>query len=321
MNEANQKNKNIEKGSLSKFEEVIDTVLDNIYGGVKQTVSGLANILTSAVAFGIRGLEGATKIIGLDEQAQTLNNTYNSIVDLGSSINETATYEQNINSQVKDNLIQTAGEVTNTISNMVSSTVIGYALPVNISSTAVMGLSAGGNAAQEVLDENKDNIGQATLTGIAKGYSSYLTEKMFDANILTRGEKKSSIQEGINRLIANNITSKFGKEFANSTVGIIGENIEEIVDNNAGYLIDKLVNNKDLPDFKQWLNEQSETIKTTTLSTMIMSLLGLGGTSFKEIEGDMNAEYWIDQAQQIIDQENLAIHFNPNEVKNVNQNG
>ena len=318
MNEANQKNKNIEKGSLSKFEEVIDTVLDNIYGGVKQTVSGLANILTSAVAFGIRGLEGATKIIGLDEQAQTLNNTYNSIVDLGSSINETATYEQNINSQVNDNLIQTAGEVTSTISNMVSSTVIGYALPANISSTTVMGLSAGGNAAQEVLDENKDNIGQATLTGLAKGYSSYLTEKMFDANILTRGEKKSSIQEGINRLIANNITSKFGKEFANSTVGIIGENIEEIVDNNAGYLIDKLVNNKDLPDFKQWLNEQSETIKTTTLSTMIMSLLGLGGTSFKEIEGDMNAEYWIDQAQQIIDQENLAIHFNPNEVKNIN---
>lgn len=318
MNEANQKNKNIEKGGLSKFEETIDTVLDNIYGGVKQTVSGLANILTSAVAFGIRGLEGATKIIGLDEQAQTLNNAYNSIVDLGSSINETATYEQNINSQVNDNLIQTAGEVTNTISNMVSSTVIGYALPANISSTTVMGLSAGGNAAQEVLDENKDNIGQATLTGIAKGYSSYLTEKMFDANILTRGEKKSSIQEGINRLIANNITSKFGKEFANSTVGIIGENIEEIVDNNAGYLIDKLVNNKDLPDFKQWLNEQSETIKTTTLSTMIMSLLGLGGTSFKEIEGDMNAEYWIDQAQQIIDQENLAIHFNPNEVKNIN---
>ena len=317
MEESTKKNENIEKGGISKFNETIKTVLDNIYGGAKQTVSGLVNILTSAVGFGIRGLEGAAKIVGLDEQAESLNNAYNSIIDTGSSLNKTANYEKTVTSQTDDDLIRTAGDVTNTISNMLSSYVIGYVAPV--SSTAIMGLSAGGNAAQEVLDENKDNIGQATLTGIAKGYSSYLTEKMFDANILTRGTKKSSIQEGINRLIANKINSEFGKEFANRTVGIIGENIEEIVDNNAGYLIDKLINNKDLPDFKQWFQEQSETVKITTLSTMAMSLLGLGGTNFKEIEGDMEANYWIDQAQQIVDQEQLAIHFNPNEVQNLDQ--
>lgn len=319
MKEANEKNKNIEKGSLSKFEETIDTLLDNIYGGVKQTVSGLVDTLSTAVAFGIRGLEGATKIIGLDEQAQSLNNAYNSVVDFGNSINEKASYEGNVNSQVNDDFIRTVGEVTNTISNMIGATAIAYAVPVNISSTAVMGLSAGGSAAQEVLDKNKDNIGEATLTGIAKGYSAYWTEKMFDANILTRGTEKSSIQEGINRLISNKINSQFGKEFANQTVGIIGENVEELVDNNTGYLIDRLINDKELPNFQQWFNEQTETVKTTTLSTIIMSMMGLGGTNFKEIERDINAQYWVDQAQQIIDQENLAIHFNPNAVKDINQ--
>ena len=319
MQEAEEKNKNIEKGGLSKFEELVDTVLNNIYGGVKQTVSGLANVVTTAVGLGIRGLEGAAKIVGLQDIGNSLNDAYNKVVDTGSEISETANYERTVTSQVNDDLIKTAGDVTNVISNMVSSQVIGYVIPAGTPGVVIQGLSVGGSSAQEVLDENKDNIGQATLTGIAKGYTSYLTEKMFDANILTRGTKKTSVQEAVNRLISNKISSDFGKEVANRTVGIIGENLEELVEDNTDNLIDKLINNKDLPDFEEWWNNTTETAKTTTLSTIIMSMLGLGGTSFKEIEGDMNAQYWIDQAQQIIDQENLAIHFNPSEVKNINQ--
>lgn len=319
IQEAEEKNKNIENGGLSKFEELIDTVLNNIYGGAKQTVSGLTNVITTAVGFGIRGLEGASKIVGLENIGNSLNNAYNQVVDTGSEISETANYERTVTSQVNDDLIKTAGDVTNVISNMVSSQIIGYAIPAGTPGVVIQGLSVGGSSAQEVLDENKDNIGQATLTGIAKGYTSYLTEKMFDANILTRETKKTSLQEAVNRLISNKISSDFGKEVTNRAVGIIGENLEELVEDNTNNLIDKLINNKDLPDFEEWWNNTTETVKTTTLSTIIMNMLGLGGTSFKEIEKNADAQYWIDQAQQIIDQENLAIHFNPSEVKNINQ--
>lgn len=318
MTEANRKNENIEKGGLSKFEEMLDTFFDNIIGGVKQTVSGLANVVTTGAALGIRGLEGAAGILGLENARNSLNEAYNSIVKTGSNINEIANYERTVNSQIDDDLTKTVGDVTNVISNMVSSQVIGYAIPSSVPGVVIQGLSVGGNSAQEVLDENKDNIGQATLTGIAKGYTSYLTEKMFDANILTRGTNKTSIQKSVDKLISDRLSSKLGKEVANKTVGIIGENAEEFVEDNVDNLIDKLINNKDLPGFKEWWNNTTETAKVTTLSTLIMSMVGLGGESFHNKEIDMEADYWIDQAQQIIEQEDMAIHFNPSEVKTLN---
>ena len=315
MNEANKKNENIEKGGKAKFEEIMDTILNNVTGGIKQTVSGLANLVTTAVGLGLKGLEGASKIVGLEENSNNINKTYNNVIDAGSNLNEIANYERLVNSQTEDTFTKTAGDVTNVISSMLTSSAIGYAIPVGISGTAIQGLSVAGNSAQETLNENKDNIVEASLTGIAKGFTSYLTERMFDANILTKGMKKTSIQEGIDKLISEKISSKFGKEFANRTVGIIGENIEELAEDNAGYLIDRLINDKEMPGFKEWWNNTTETAKTTTISTIIMGLLGFGGESFNDKEVDMEADYWIDQAQQIIEQEDLAIHFNPSEVK------
>ena len=319
MSEANRKNENIEKGGLAKFEEIVDTFFDNIIGGVKQTVSGLANVVTTGAALGLRGLEGAAGILGLEDASKSLNKAYNSTVEAGSNVNEIANYERTVNSQVEDDLTKTVGDVTNVISNMVSSQVIGYALPSNVPGVVIQGLSVGGNSAQEVLDENKDNIGQATLTGLAKGYTSYLTEKMFDANILTRGMKKEkkSIQNAVDKLISDKINSQFGKEAANRVVGILGENAEELVEDNIDNIIDNIINKKDTPEAfsEEWWANTSETAKITTISTIVMSLLGLGGESFHEKEVDMEANYWIDQAQQFIEQEDMAIHFNPSEVK------
>lgn len=281
MNEANEKNKNIEKGGLAKFEEILDTFFDNVIGGVKQTVSGLANVVTTGAALGLRGLEGAAKIFGLEDAGNSLNEAYNSTVEAGSNINEIANYERTVNSQINDDLTKTVGDVTNVISNMVSSQVIGYALPSNVPGVVIQGLSVGGNSAQEVLDENKDNIGQATLTGLAKGYVSYFTENMFDANILTRGMsegKKRSIQKAVDKLISDKIKSSFGKEAANRVVGIIGENAEELVEDNIDNIIDNVINNKETPKAfsKEWWTNTSDTAKITTISTIIMSLLGLG---------------------------------------------
>ena len=314
MGEANELNKKIEKGGFDKFEASVDIVLSNIWGGVKQTVGGLANLALTGLAFGVRGLSGASKIVGLEEAGNSLDNAYDWTIDKQQDISNTTNYESLVTSQIEDEGIKTAGNVTNVISNMGTSALIGGG--IGVSGAVVQGVSVAGNSSQEVLKEDEDNIMQASLTGIAKGYVSYFTERMFDANILTKGMKKTSIQEGVNRLISDKISSEFGKEFANTSVNILGENIEELVEDNGGYLIDKMINGKDMPGFKEWWDNTSETAKTTTISTIILNMLGLGGSSFKEIEGDMEAQHWIGEAQKIIEKENLAIHFNTNETKN-----
>ena len=315
MEKSNKLNEDIEKGGIDKFNAQLEVFLSSIYGGFKQTISGLANVVTTGLGLGLRGLAGASYIFGLEDTGKKLDETYDNVIKTGSDINETANYERTVNSQIDDEFTKTVGDVTNVISNMLSSQVIGYAIPSSVPGVVIQGISVGGNSAQEVLDENKDNIGKATLTGIAKGYTSYLTEKMFDANILTRGTGKTSIQKSVDKLISNRISSRLGKEVANKTVGIIGENAEELVEDNVDNLIDKLINNKDLPGFQEWWENTTETAKVTTISTLIMSMLGLGGESFHNKEVDMEADYWIGEAQKIIEQEDLAIHFNPSEVK------
>lgn len=316
MQEANRKNENIRKGGVDAFNEWADTVLNNIHSGyAMKPIAGLVSIGTTVAGLGLKGLEGTAEIFGFTETANKLNEAYNKTIDVGSRIKKKADYMSDVTSQIDSKFVKTSGQIADVISNMLGNSTIGYV--TGISGTVAQGLSVGGSSAQEVLDENKDNIGKATITGIAKGYVSYLTERMFDANILTRGSRKTSIQEGINRLIANKINSDFGKKFANRFVGIVGENLEELAEDNAGYLIDKLVNNKDLPGFQEWWNNTTETAKTTTLSTIIMSLLGLGGESFEDIEKDMETEYWIDKAKNIIEQEDLAIHFNTEQTKSI----
>ena len=316
LDKANKKNEAIKRGGVEAFNEKVDTILNNVLGATKQAAAGFANVATTIAGFGVKGLESLSKIAGLDNTSESLNNAYNSIVEAGGNINDKANEERAITGQIEDPYTKTAGNVVNVITNMIANQAIGFAFGIN--GTVAQGLSVGGSSAQEVLDKNKDNIGQATVTGIAKGYTSYLTERMFDANILTRGIKKTSIEKGINKLISNRISSSLGKELAHKTVGIIGENIEELVEDNAGYLIDKLINNEETPGFDQWLKNTTETGVITTLSTFIMGLLGLGGGSFKDIEMDMETEYWLDQAQQIIDREGLAIHFDPSQVKSTN---
>ena len=320
MEKSNELNEDIEKGGIDKFNAQLEVFLSSIYGGFKQTISGLANVVTTGLGLGLRGLAGASYIFGLEDTGKKLDETYDNVIKTGSDINETANYERTVNSQIDDEFTKTVGDVTNVISNMLSSQVIGYAIPSSVPGVVIQGISVGGNSAQEVLDENKDNIGKATLTGIAKGYTSYLTEKMFDANILTRGisdGKKKSIQKTVDKLISDKIKSTFGKEAANRVVGVIGENVEELVEDNVDNIIDNIINNKETPKAfsKEWWTNTTDTAKVTTISTIVMSLLGLGGGSFHNKEVDMEADYWIGEAQKIIEQEDLAIHFNPSEVK------
>ncbi len=311
--EAEQKNENIKKGGVDAFNEWAETTLNNIKGGAMSAAGGFANVVTTVAALGIRAVADITKYLGFDETGENLDNLYNNIVDTGNTIYGKAHHEEFKNSNVENEFVRASGEISSTISYMLADWAIGTA--TGMSGTNAQGISVGGNAAQEVLNENPDNIVQAFITGTAKGYVSKKTEEMFDTDILTRGTSKTkipgtAISDRVTKFIADRFKSNAGRQIAHITRGIIGENIEEFTENNLDYIIDKLVNNKELPSFEQWWKEQTETAKMTTLSTIIMNMLGIGGGDFKDVE----ANYWVNQAEQIVQQEDLSLNANQNNI-------
>lgn len=315
--EAQQKNQNLNKGGVDAFNEYVESTLNAIPGGVQSVVAGLGNTGTTVAGLILKGAEKGANLVGSDELQENINNAYENVIDTGRYLNEKGNYKSTVNSQIEDNFTRKSANAVNTVSQV--ATVAGLAGVTGLPGPLLQGGYVGGSSAQEVLNENEDNIGKATITGLAKGYTSYLTEKMFDANILTRGGKTSSIQKLVDKKIDEKITSQFGKKIASKVVGIMGENAEEIVEDNVDNLIDKVVNNKDMPGFKEWLSNTSETMQATTISTIILDLLGLGGTNYEEVQKDAQAQNYINKARQIINENNLTIQYNQNELTNIIQ--
>lgn len=113
------KNENIEKGGVNAFNEWADTVLNNIFNGyVKKPVAGLVNIGTTLTALGIKGLAGATGILGLGETTENIENAYSSVVDFGSNIKANADEESLLTAQIKNDFVKTSGNVSDVIANM-----------------------------------------------------------------------------------------------------------------------------------------------------------------------------------------------------------
>lgn len=313
MEEAKRKNENIKKGGIDAFNEYVESVLNAVPGGAMSVISGIGNTGTTLVANQIRQASNLAGKFGQQEAKERLENTYDDIIDIGRELHETGNYHDTVNSMTDDKFTRYSTNVVSTVSKMLTSSGLGTV--IGVSGGIVQGMYVGGQSAQEVLNENKDNINQATITGLLKGYTSYLTEKMFDANILTKGGKNSSIQNLVDDVIAKKVSSKFGRKLANKTVGIIGENIEEFTEDGIDMLIDNMVNDKGYT-FKDWLSNVPETVQVTTISTIIMNLMGLGGGNIENIN-NKEAEYWIDEAQKIIDKENLGIVYNQNELQNL----
>lgn len=308
--EAIKKNENINKGGIEAFNEYLDSTLNAIPGGVKSVVAGLGNVATTAIGADLKKINSIIKNDKIDEM-------YDNVIDAGKELAERGNYENKVNSMVEDDFTRNSANVINTVSQMLTTAGIGAV--IGVPGTTIQGLYVGGSSAQEVLNENKDNIVRAGITGLGKGFVSYLTEKMFDANILTKGMKKTSIQNNVNDFIARKFSSKLGQKIADKSVGIIGENIEEFIEDNIDNLIDKLVNNKDMPGFKEWLANTSETAKITTMSTIVLSLLGLGGGNIEEIQKDAETQKWINEAEKIIKNENMAIVYDSNTQNMLNQ--
>lgn len=282
-------------------------------------VGGLANVVTTAIGLGAKGLETWAYVLGKENTANQLHNFYDKTIDVGQEISNKAGYESNVTGRIENEGVKTAGMVSNVVSEMATNAGIGFILPGGTTGklgTTIQGLSVGGRSAQEVLNENKDNIKQATVTGLAKGFTSYLTEKMFDANILTKGNA-GSISNKVDDIILKNIKNKFGAKFATKTVGIFGENVEEVVEDNVGLVIDHVVNDKDYPTIKEWWDNTTETAKVTTISTIVMGMLGLGGSDFESKQDN----YLTRKVEEYIDDNSLSIQYGNilNQESNNNQ--
>lgn len=226
------------------------------------------------------------------------------------------------NQNIENDVLKTGKGVSTTIGGMIPSIVANILAPgsgmlgSNIGAT-IQALGVAGQDYIENLNEDKTNKVQSAISGTLKGLGSYATERITGGNILGKG----SLDDWATRTIANKTSSKVAQKIASKIYEVGGENFEELLENQIDHLVDATVNNKGIT-FEEWLNEQSETVKQTTLTQLFLNLMGIGGNTYNEVQDyKQNAEMkqWINEAQKIIDKENLSIDNMEINENNINE--
>lgn len=227
-------------------------------------------------------------------------------------------YEQTT-ANIDNDIVKTASEVSGTIGGMVPSIISNIALPG--SGVVTQGINVGAQEYQDTLNEDASNKLQATITGAAKGIVSGLIEKISGGNIIGKG----SLDDSAAKFIESHFKGKVGQKLASKAYEMIGEIGEENLENQLGYIIDKIINNKELPNFQEWWSETKETTKGTFLTTLVLNALGLGGSTYNDVQ-DIKGQKYLNEAKNIIRNElnnNTNINFDEktnllNNLNNVN---
>lgn len=215
---------------------------------------------------------------------------------------------------INNDTVKTASNISGTIGYMIPSILASAIAPETNLGRITQGVSVGGQGYIENLNDDGSNKFQSALTGLGKGYASYAIEGITGGNILGKG----SLDDLAVKTIASKTSNKASKKIASMIYEVGGEVFEEEVENQANYLIDKIVNDKGI-SLKDWLNEQEETVKNTVLSTIVLKMLGLGGNTYNDVQQySQNAEIkkWINEAEKIIQKENLTIDVDKLNAKN-----
>lgn len=225
-----------------------------------------------------------------------------------------------LNSMQVSPTMQEVGAVSENIGNMIPSMTLNYLLPGL--GTAGMFMSSSGSASAEAL-ENDRSIREAKLSGDMKGAIEVGMEK------ITGGIKflpKGTLDNTATHFISNNIKSKVGQFLLSKGYEIGGEVLEEVLTDIGNNIVDKFMYQDDrrIVDFEQL----GETAKLTVLSTLALNALGLGGGTYKDVQQQNKvneANKWINEAQEIVNQENAKdsiaqIQENPQEQQAVSQN-
>ena len=280
MREAEEVDKEIKKGGHYALNARIANAGQSLQGGVQQGVAGIGNAILLPIATSLKNQSDMAKKLGFADKNKEngLDRMVDSLLDASDYITDKGTYRSKVNANINDELTRNIGNVSNVIGNMLPSIASNMAAPG--SGLIVTGVSAGGNSAQETINNDRTNLNQALLTGTAKGTVEALTEKLTGGNILSKG----SLDDFVGKTISSKVKSSIGKSIANKAYQFAGEMLEEQISDNAGYLIDKIINDKDLPDFEEWWNNAGETNKITFLSTLALNLIGLGGNNVENID-------------------------------------
>lgn len=291
--EINQDLKNGNKASA------IGAILNGIPEGIK---SGVAKSINALNILGARTFDEQDKKINwmqdeilkdkpnatanrLKDMPSFANRAKNKLLDKAEDLDDRTAMHSKTVSQIENSKVKTAAGVSNSIGEMIPSIVANIAVPGSgIYASAVQ--NAGGSA-METLNSDRNNIDKAVRTGVLKGTASALTEKITGGNLIAKG----GLDNVIGKAIKGNVKSKIGQNLLYKGYQILGEMGEEQLENEAGYVIDKVINNKDMPDLKQRWEEATETAKMTGLTTIALNLVGLGGGSIDDVElSDMSTK-------------------------------
>ena len=245
MREAEKTNKEIEKGGYRAINARISNTLKSFQGGVQQGIAGIGNAITIPIATALKKNSNMAKKLGFisKDNENGLDRASDILLDVSDNISSKGSYASSVNSRINNDLTRTLGNVSNVVGNMLPSIASNVVAPG--SGLLVTGVSAGGNSAQETINNDRSNLNRAILTGAVKGGVEALTEKLTGGNILSKG----SLDDFVGKTISSKVKSSIGKNIANKVYQFAGEMLEEQISDNAGYLIDKVINNKDLPDF------------------------------------------------------------------------
>lgn len=291
--EINQDLKNGNKASA------IGAILNGIPEGIK---SGVAKSINALNILGARTFDEQDKKINwmqdeilkdkpnatanrLKDMPSFANRAKNKLLDKAEDLDDRTAMHSKTVSQIENSKVKTAAGVSSSIGEMVPAMISNIIAPGSgIYASAVQ--NAGGSA-METLNSDRNNIDKAVRTGVLKGTASALTEKITGGNLIAKG----GLDNAIGRAIKGNVKSKIGQNLLYKGYQILGEMGEEQLENEAGYVIDKVINNKDMPDLKQRWEEATETAKMTGLTTIALNLVGLGGGSIDDVElSDMSTK-------------------------------
>ena len=291
--EINQDLKNGNKASA------IGAILNGIPEGIK---SGVAKSINALNILGARTFDEQDKKINwmqdeilkdkpnatanrLKDMPSFANRAKNKLLDKAEDLDDRTAMHSKTVSQIENSKVKTAAGVSSSIGEMVPAMISNIIAPGSgIYASAVQ--NAGGSA-METLNSDRNNIDKAVGTGVLKGTASALTEKITGGNLIAKG----GLDNAVGRVIKGNVKSKIGQNLLYKGYQILGEMGEEQLENEAGYVIDKVINNKDMPDLKQRWEEATETAKMTGLTTIALNLVGLGGGSIDDVElSDMSTK-------------------------------
>ena len=251
---------------------------------------------------------GGTAVYAGNEFAQNAMTAFNDIMASTNSLlgrdkqNKGVEYSQKLNKTVgklgtgiESDVVKGVGQAFEGLGQQMPSIVLsgGGTIP---SGAIAGGVSEFAGTYNEMMAEDPQNKDKAILTGLLKGTVAGTMEKIFggvSSKIYGKGFSAKARAE-----VLAGIKNRAMRKLASTGLDISEEMMEEVAENFAGYVIDAVVNDKNVT-MEQLYKDLEETTKQTALTTTLMSSLGMGGTS----EGELD---YVAFQNNVIDKSNIT---------------